>query len=359
MKKFHYQEPVKSSYWRISRILVAFIIVLQIVSLQYYYIQNIQVDALEVDQPYMNKLKEARNVEHTSSTSLIFMGDVMMDRSIGRSILAGTSPFVNVVDKLSNYDIRVANIETTIADPQLARKANKPYTFNSPLESLNVLKDANIDISSLANNHTGDYGRAATGNMIDQFNKANLEFVGAGKDTKQAFSPKIIDKNGVKVVFIAMNDIELAYTKVSDNTPGTAYLDQDLIIDSIKQAKQKDADVIVAILHWGVEYSMNQSARQTNWAHFLVDNGVDLVIGGHPHVIQPTETYKGKQIVYSLGNFIFDGMSGSALSGQMIAVEIKSNSTITGKIVKDRTISIGPVESIGYTIDNQGFPVPN
>ena len=298
------------------------------------------------------------------SGKLLFMGDTMLARGIGNQIEQGSNPFVHVSEVLASHDLRVANIETTIAEPSFNSAATKAYTFNAPLKSLDILKANNIDVSILANNHTGDFGASATSNMIDLFEANQLSYTGVGKDTYSAFKPLIKDMilkttDGdvvtIKVGFIGVNDIELAHTKVSDSRAGGAYLDKTLIASSIEQAKTNGADIVAVIPHWGIEYQLNQSKNQEEWGRFFIDSGADMVIGGHPHVIQPTEIYKNKPIVYSMGNFIFDGMSGDALRGQMVSVPIQLNIARDGRhLIRD--IVVGETKSIIIEIDGYGLP---
>ena len=105
------------------------------------------------------------------------------------------------------------------------------------------------------------------------------------------------------------------------------------------------ANIVIAVTHWGIEYTSTPTADQKKWAHFLVDSGVDAVISGHAHVVQPNELYKGKNIVYSMGNFIFDGMEGDALNGQMVALTIHASMLGVAKItvLKNIPIKIGPL----------------
>ncbi|MDO8265994.1 MAG: CapA family protein [Candidatus Saccharibacteria bacterium] len=309
-------------------------------------------------------LQNTVKTEKSYTGKLLFMGDTMLDRGVGAQIEQGINPFEHVKDVLLNHDLRIANIETTIADPSFNSAATKPYTFNAPLKSLEVLKANNIDVSILANNHTGDFGASATSNMIDLFEANQLSYAGIGKDTASAFKPLIKymvlaaedgTKSVIKVGFISVNDIELAHTKVSDAKTGGAYFDRTLITNSIQQARADGADIVVVIPHWGIEYQNQQSKNQEEWGRFLIDSGADMVIGGHPHVIQPTEIYKNKPIVYSMGNFIFDGMSGDALRGQMVSVPIKLNVAYDGQN-STRNVAVGESNSIEIQIDSYGLP---
>ena len=297
---------------------------------------------------------------------LLFMGDTMVARSVGDAIIKGTDPYTYVADTLSLYDLKIANIETTIAPPEFAVQAKgKVYTFNAPVQTVDILKK-HIDIAVLANNHTKDFGSQATSAMLDVFKDHKLKTVGAGKNVTEAFAPLIINLGDgvkdpqVKVAFIAMNDIENNYTVATASNAGSAYFDDQKILDSIKAAKDAGAQIVVAVCHFGIEYTNTPTAIQKKWSHFLIDNGVDVVIGGHPHVVQPNETYKHKPIVYSMGNFIFDGMSGDALNGQMIGVTIHASGSYK-KNSKDLLIAKNVqlennVTNIPISINGNGIP---
>lgn len=351
MKNFHFRRGV---IWRTrwSFVFAVLLVFLQSCALQHFYIQNHFVGAIGVDQPYLDKLVAERKVVVTKK-KLLFMGDTMLARGIGDAVNSGADPYQYVRGILEAHDMRVANIETTIADPTYSQAASKPYTFNAPLRTLQTLRSVNIDLAAIANNHTGDYGRGAMLDMLSQYKQAGIETVGMGVTEDDAFQAKIVNLDGLKVACIAVNDIELAHTKVSSENPGTAYLDKARLSTSIQDARNQGADVVVVIPHWGVEYSLQQNDYQREWGHFMIDAGADLVIGSHPHVVQPTETYHNGQIVYSMGNFIFDGMEGDARHGQMISVEIQKSTTSNSSETK-----VGDAQSVGILIDAQGFPRP-
>jgi len=292
----------------------------------------------------------------------------MLARGIGDRIKQGDNPYKYVQSELQAANLRVANVETTIADPSIATTAaNKTYTFNAPLTSLDTLKANNIDVSLLGNNHTSDYGAAATADMLQQFQKRGLLTAGIGSTVDDAFRAAIVavpvkndqdpnDIQTVKIGFVAVNDIDLTFTKVRDGRTGGAYFDQQLIAASIQKARQDGAVAVFVVPHWGIEYQTTPSGRQKDWAKKFIDSGADGVIGAHPHVVQPTEFYKDKPIVYSMGNFIFDGMSGEATKGQMIKLPITLEKTIADQTRS--SVAIGTPVSIPLQIDRSGFPVP-
>ncbi len=299
------------------------------------------------------------------SAKVLFIGDIMLARSIGAQVLAGADPFKFVQSTLDGYDYRVANVETTIASPAVAAQAKgKLFTFNAPLQSLGVLKTAGIDVSGLANNHTRDFSPAATADMLDRLKAAGLKTAGAGRNIAQAFSPTIVNVPAkspdgkalnIKLAIVALNSIENNFTNVSNGVAGSAYFDQALVAQELRVAKQK-ADVVVVFPHWGVEYQAQPSAYQVQWGHWFIDHGADVVIGSHPHVVEPTEKYKGHYIVYSMGNFIFDQMTGNSANGQMIGLGLNvTGSLVDGKLSKQK-ISLGKPKSIPTHLDSIGFP---
>lgn len=289
----------------------------------------------------------------------------MLARSIGQEIMAGKDPFAAVRPTLDAASLRIANIETTIADPSKAvRAAGKLYTFNAPLGTIQTIKNAHIDVSVLANNHTSDFGPSGTADMVQQFQTAGLATVGAGDTPEQAFAPLIkqvtlqcaTTTSSLKVGFIAANDIENIYTAVSDSRAGSAYFDQARLRTSIEQARAAGAAFIIVIPHWGVEYQTTPTARQQQWAHWFIDSGADAVIGGHPHVIQPSETYQEKPIVYSMGNFVFDQMDDAA-DGQMVSLPLTQTVRVDNTTTPQPP-ALGAPLLTPYHLDSDGFPRP-
>jgi hypothetical protein len=314
------------------------------------------------------------SVANTYSAQLVFMGDTMLARGVGTSIQRGGDPYEHVRALLNGYDLRIANIETVIADPAVATLPRvKSFTFNSPLAAIPLLQRVPIDVSVLANNHTSDFGPAATSSMLDLLKAANLKTVGAGKNIDEAFTPLLVDvslhgaeagaaRQQVRIGFIALDDIETNITNATAGHAGGAYFDKTRLAASIASAKQQGAELVIAVVHWCTEYQQDAfSGRQTQIGQWLIDNGADAVIGGHPHVIQPTVTYKGKPIVYSMGNFIFNGMDEKpgATRGQMIAFNVTLTTETSGLIVNRSPATLSSPGSIRYTLNAQGFPVPD
>lgn len=192
--------------------------------------------------------------------------------------------FKNVADLFSKDDITVANLEGTFTDSNDIQ--DKKFNFKAGKEYVNVLKKGNVDVVTIANNHSKDFGLSGYNDTIDTLKNSNVDFY--GYDNYLIKSVK--NKN---VCFFGIIDIY-----------GKKYTD---VLNSIKYFDDKDCDLLIASMHWGIEGDYKQSDAQVKMGHYLIDNGVDLVIGSHPHLIQGIEKYNKKYIVYSLGNFVFGG----------------------------------------------------
>ena len=225
--------------------------------------------------------------------------------------------FSYVYDDIKHYtknaDITVGSLETTFAGKEKGY-SNYP-TFNSPDSLATALKKIGIDVISLAGNHALDYGYAGLCRTIDVLDEADISHLGTYKTAEDQNKTLIKNVKGVKIAFIN-------YTYGTNGIPvpsGKEYclnlIDKDLIKKQIEQAKSKNVDMIVACMHWGIEYKTYASNEQKDLADFLFQNGVDVIIGNHPHVIEPMErktitladgTQKQVFVVYALGNFTAD-----------------------------------------------------
>lgn len=273
---------------------------------------------------------------------LLFVGDIMLDRSIGERIKNGEDPFQNVQKTFDLYDAVIGNLETSVGEKG-DKAAGKLYTFQSSPTTLSSLTKAGFKAVSLANNHTMDYGKFGLEQTLSSLNKEGLNYFGAGKNSAEAFSPYVLKIKDHQVAIIGINDIETSFANVAENDFGSAYFNLPKIQDSLSKIDSKIP--IIAMPHWGIEYSLQSSSRQQNLAQQLFNSGVDLIIGGHPHVFQNSGVLDGKTVYYSLGNFVFDGMEGmpNATKAQMIEVVIEDN-----QIISTRPINV--------ELDKKGFP---
>ncbi len=276
------------------------------------------------------------------TVTLTFGGDIMLDRGVLRSVqknFAGdySKLFVGTTDFLHQDDITFINLEGPVSTK--GHKVGSMYSFEMDPAVIPIIKNAGIDIVGFANNHVGDYSKAAFVDTMANLNAAALPFAGAGTNHAAAASPTIIEKNGIKVGYLAFTDVgpnwlpakgdnDTAGNPTPDSSAGILLASDPHFSELVSSAKTK-VDVLVVAFHWGVEYKPHTD-RQATLAHTAIDAGADIVAGGHPHVAQDIETYKNKLIIYSLGNFIFD---------QYFSKETMQGLVVRTTVTKDGTIS--------------------
>ena len=225
-----------------------------------------------------------------------------------------------IKDYIKDYDIKYYNQETILGGTSLGL-SDYP-TFNSPQEVGDAFIDAGFNLVSLATNHTVDRGKNAVLKSREYWNsKENVQAVGSYSsiEEKQAIESKILEVNGIKYAMLnytygtngmPVSDSYLVNVWPTDidniNNPETdskynAY--KETVLNDIKNIRDK-VDVLMVAMHWGVEYTHTPTAYEKDMAKFLASNGVDIIIGSHPHVIQPVEWIDNTLVIYSLGNFI-------------------------------------------------------
>lgn len=257
----------------------------------------------------------------------------------------GIYDFSYVYDDIRSYteasDITISSLETTFAGEDRGY-SNYP-TFNTPDSLATALKGIGIDIISTAGNHALDYGYSGLCRSIDVLNTAGLSHLGTYKSAEEQEQILIKDVKGVKIAFIN-------YTYGTNGIPvpsGKEYcvnlIDKELIKKQIAQAKEAKVDMIVACMHWGTEYRTTANSEQKELADFLFKNGVDVIIGNHPHVLEPMEkrtvtlddgTIKDCFVVYALGNFTADQREEITRDSAILNLTITKNSD--GKISIDK-----------------------
>lgn len=248
----------------------------------------------------------APDSERSMHVNLAFVGDVMFaDKVNGLLTQHGYEyPFKYVRSYLEKADITVANLETPITTRGTAEE--KAYAYRSSPLVLPELKKAGVDLVNLANNHSMDYGVQGLLDTLDHLDAKGIERVGAGRNAEEAYRHVIMEHHGMKIAFLGFSRVIHSTSWYAGNSrPGLAETySTKLPLEAIKKARE-DADLVVVIAHWGEERNHRPIKVQTDLARQYIDQGADLVVASHPHVLQGFEQYKGKWIAYSLGNFIF------------------------------------------------------
>jgi len=275
------------------------------------------------------------------SLTLIFVGDVMLDRGVEYMVQEKGGgdfkwPFLRIADYLKKADILFGNLESVISD--IGLRVGSIYSFRAEPEAIEGLTYAGFDILSVANNHIFDYGRAAMEDSFKRLKEAGIEYIGGGFSEEEARSPAIKDIKGTKIAYLAYTNLGSEYFAATEDRSGIAWLDE-RITEDIKTSKKK-ADIVTVSMHFGEEYQSQPTLEQKYFAHLAIDTGADLVIGHHPHIIQPIERYKEGYIIYSLGNFVFDqGFSAETMKGLLLEVLVENGRI---KTVIPKTIKLNP-----------------
>ena len=200
--------------------------------------------------------------------------------------------FENISDRLEKADITIANLESPLVTKNASSIPGK-CTLRSSTEWAAILKKSGIGLVTLANNHMMDYGDQGLFSTIAALDNVGILHVGAGKDSQTAWLPVFIEKGGKKVAFLGRSCVEVSsLCYAGEMQAGVASLDERELINSIAQC-QHQADVIVVMLHWGMEHYHYPTPKQRLLAQRIVSAGADVVLGHHPHVLQGEE-YIGK-----------------------------------------------------------------
>ncbi|OYU46511.1 MAG: poly-gamma-glutamate biosynthesis protein [Burkholderiales bacterium PBB4] len=238
------------------------------------------------------------------TVSLVFAGDIVLDEAVGALIERGGDPFAAFAYVFQAADIRLGNLECVVATTGSA--GDKNFTFRAHPRTLPVLK-RHFDAMALANNHSGDYGREAFAEMLDLMKAAGLHQFGGGHTLAEAHTPLILERKGLRIALLSYNEFMPRSFEADYNAPGSAWSEDEQVVADIRAARRvHKADLVIPVMHWGWEDEPTANARQRQLARTMIDAGADAVIGGHPHVTQDIEHYRGKPVVYSVGNFVME-----------------------------------------------------
>jgi poly-gamma-glutamate capsule biosynthesis protein CapA/YwtB (metallophosphatase superfamily) len=263
----------------------------------------------------------AAHAEQGDTVSLLFAGDVVLDGKPGEMIAQGQDPFAAFSAIFEQADIRIVNLECVVATGGTAE--NKNFTFRAHPRTLDFLK-RHVDAVSNANNHSGDFGAEAFVEMLDLLDQQKIAHFGGGRNLSEAHRPLIIERKGMRIALLGYNEFMPRSFEANAKVAGVAWSEDEQVVLDIKNARQRDkADIVIPFMHWGWENETKAGPRQRQLARLMIAAGADAVIGGHPHVNQDVETYEGKPIIYSLGNFIMDSLDNELQTrGWVLRLEI-------------------------------------
>ena len=249
--------------------------------------------------------------------------------------------FKNIKGYLENGDITIGNLETTFAGS--SRGYTGYPTFNCPEVLGKNLKSMGVDILTTANNHCMDKGYKGLESTLNFLDNYGIAHTGTARNEEEQNTILIKDVNGIKIAFLSYTYGTNGITIPKDKPYSVNLIDKELIKKHIETAKEQKVDVICVSMHWGVEYRLKQNSEQEKLADFLFENGVDIILGSHPHVLEPMQkrtitladgTTKDGFVIYSLGNFVSGQIYANTKSTVILNIQLTKNSD--GKISIDQ-----------------------
>lgn len=319
---------------------------------------------------------------HEYDFTLCFAGDISLDESAvttaqldasENGIYDCISP--ELIEIMKDADLMCINNEFTYSN-QGTPMEGKMYTFRANPERVSVLQEMGVDVVQLANNHVYDYGKQALLDTFTTLDSADIDYFGAGKNLEEAKAPIYYEFDGKTVALVGASRAEKfkMTPQATETEPGILRCyDTELFLEAIKEA-DKNADFVVAVVHWGTEYSYDLEEVQLSTGKEYLDAGADAIIGGHSHCLQGMEFYDDKPIIYSLGNYWFNSKTLDSMlvnlrfygddNGGNVEVSVvpaiqsgAKTRIVTGMEEQERIYSFLEEISINVEIDEKGVVV--
>lgn len=283
-------------------------------------------------------------VVRTRHVTLAAAGDVNLGDSTASAMAAHglAYPWTSVGPSLKGADVSVVNLECAISTR--GTPFVKQYTFRGSPAALRAMRDtAGVDVVNLANNHVGDYGVQAMLDTIAWSRRLGLAVSGAGSSLGSAAAPAIVERLGLKIAFVGFSNILPSEFFATPSRPGTQPATIGQIRASVGAAK-READVVIATFHWGVELDLSENGDQQAFAAAAFDAGATAVIGGHPHVLQPLRRVgRNRVVAWSLGNFVFGSHRATTVRTGILHLELSARGVERTRFQRARIDGVRPV----------------
>lgn len=337
-------------------IIIALIIILILLGYEYFRSKNQKDNTQQAEQNVSQIQNEENKIEEKvkeepkedSKMKMTVIGDIMCHNTQYNDAYVGSSGtydfsyvFKDIKEYISSADLAIGNLETTFAGKE--RGYSSYPTFNTPEELAENLKNMGIDVVSTANNHCIDKGYKGIVSTLDYLDSAGIAHTGTSRSIQEQETVLVKDVNGIKMAFLSFTYGTNGIPIPSGKEYSVNLIDDDFIVNQINLAKKENPDIICVSMHWGVEYQTKQNKEQERLAELLFKNGVDIILGSHPHVLQPMEkktitlddgTTKDGFVIYSLGNFMSGQVKENTRNSVILNLQITKNGE-TGKISID------------------------
>lgn len=298
--------------------------------------------ALVVSTLLVSCYREQKTVVPETLT-LVFTGDVLLDRGVRPYAEREGIPalFAGVDSVFRQADAVIINLECPLTDT--TTPINKHYIFRGEPQWAKGLRAAGITHAAMANNHTYDQGRQGLLSTYQHLKDAGIEPLGFGHTKTERLEPVVIRKGTAEVALFNSVPLPLENWYDLDNRPGICQASASTLADAIRSYRASHPHTkIIAVLHWGVELQTAPSMQQRIDAQTLLQAGADVIVGHHPHVVQPLRYLNGKPVFYSLGNFVFDQSLPLTHQAAMAQITIQGDS-ISAKSLPVRIIQNKPI----------------
>jgi poly-gamma-glutamate capsule biosynthesis protein CapA/YwtB (metallophosphatase superfamily) len=263
------------------------------------------------------------------AVTLAFGGDVYGQPPVRNVLDRGENPLAAVAPLLAGADVAVVNLETAVGSTGAPR--DKEFVFQSDPRLLTAVRDAGVDVVSVANNHSFDHGLDGFLETLDNVAAAGLLATGGGRDATQAYAPAIVAAGGndVAILGIAVIGPEADDRAVGDR-PGTTNGRDPAAVEAAIRAAKARTPIVVVVVHWGAELGRCPRPAERALAQRMLDAGATVVVGAHPHVLQAAAATDGRLVAYSIGNFVFAGLSDATSSSGVLVVTVEPDGRVRG-----------------------------
>ncbi len=237
-------------------------------------------------------------------------------------------------------DLTIVNVECPVTDR--GAQLPKEFSFHGSPDALPAMRRAGIDVGSLANNHAFDRGPIGLVDSRKNLAEARIAPVGAGKDQAQALAPALFPVKGWMVAVLGFDEVlDPLYEVAGPNEPGTAAgHDFGMMLRTVRRVAER-ADIVIVMIHWGVELDTQPRAYQVREGHRLIDAGADVIFGAHSHRLQPLSTYRGRPIFWSLGNFLWPNFSVEGSTTAVAEVTVTPGGRFVGRLLPATIVAPG------------------
>lgn len=276
---------------------------------------------------FFQKVEPEVIVPEDTKLSLVMVGDNLIHGAVYADAKTGNGydfkpMFLEMKSIISSYDLAFINQESILGGTELGLSSYP--RFNSPYEVGDALLDSGFDLVALANNHTLDKGEVGITNSVNYWKSKGVYYSGSSLSYEERDTIKVEEKNDISYALLSYT----CWTNGINVPNGKDYLlnryDEELVKKHIENIRDK-VDVVMVSMHWGDEYSHTPSAEQRKIANYLSSLGVDIIIGHHPHVVQPIEFIDDTVVIYSLGNFLSAQRGIEKLTGLMVSLDIEKD----------------------------------